>query len=76
VDVSADAGLISSRHLCNIAFGAMTACRENDLVVGRDVSVKGYSKSPMASFCDPAQTSVEHRVLKLVGIRERVRVGN
>jgi LacI family transcriptional regulator len=48
----------------NMAFGAITACRESGLVVGRDVSVMGYSNSPMASFCDPALTTVEHRVFE------------
>jgi LacI family transcriptional regulator len=47
----------------NMAFGAMAACRERGLVVGRDVSIMGYSNSPMSSFCDPPLTTIEHRVL-------------
>lgn len=48
----------------NMAFGAMAACRERGLVIGRDVSVMGYSNSPMSSFCDPPLTTIEHRVFE------------
>lgn len=48
----------------NLAFGAIAACRERGLVVGRDVSIMGYSNSPMSSFCDPPLTTIEHRVLE------------
>lgn len=47
-----------------LAFGVMAACRERGLVVGRDVSVMGYSNSPMASFSDPPLTTIEHRVVE------------
>jgi LacI family transcriptional regulator len=46
----------------NMAFGAMAACRERGLTVGRDVSVMGYGNSPMAAFSDPGLTTIEHRV--------------
>ena len=48
----------------NMAFGAITACRECGLTVGRDISVMGYSNSPMASFSEPALTTIEHRVFE------------
>lgn len=48
----------------NMAFGAIAACRQRGLVVGRDVSIMGYSNSPMASFCDPTLTTIEHKVFE------------
>ena len=48
----------------NMAFGAITACRQRGLVVGRDISIMGYSNSPMAAFSDPELTTIEHRVFE------------
>lgn len=48
----------------SVAFGAMAACREHGLMVERDVSIIGYSNSPMSSFCEPPLTTIEHRVFE------------
>jgi LacI family transcriptional regulator len=48
----------------NMAFGAIAACRQRGLVVGRDISVMGYSNSPMASYSNPELTTLEHRVFE------------
>lgn len=45
-----------------MAIGAMAACREAGLVVGRDVSVVGYGNTETGAFSDPPLTTIEHRV--------------
>jgi LacI family transcriptional regulator len=47
-----------------MAFGAIAACREQNLVVGRDVSIVGYGNSNGSAFCDPPLTTVEHQVFE------------
>jgi LacI family transcriptional regulator len=47
-----------------MAIGAMAACREKNLEVGKDVSVTGYSNSPASAFCSPPLTTVEHQVFE------------
>ena len=45
-----------------MAIGAISACRSLGLVVGRDVSIMGYGNSEASSYCEPALTTIEHRV--------------
>lgn len=47
-----------------MAFGAIAACREAGLAVGRDVSIIGYGNSSASAFCDPPLTTVEHQVFE------------
>lgn len=47
-----------------MALGAIAACREAGLTVGRDVSVIGYGNSSASAFCDPPLTTVEHQVFE------------
>ncbi len=48
----------------SMAIGAIAACRERGLVVGRDVSIVGYGNSSAAAFCDPPLTTVEHKAFE------------
>lgn len=47
-----------------MAIGAIAACRERGLVVGRDISVVGYGNSSAAAFCDPPLTTVDHKAFE------------
>jgi LacI family transcriptional regulator len=47
-----------------MAFGAIAACREAGLTIGRDVSIIGYGNSSASAFCDPPLTTVEHQVFE------------
>ena len=48
----------------SMAFGALAACREAGLTIGRDVSIIGYGNSSASAFCDPPLTTVEHQVFE------------
>lgn len=48
----------------SMAIGAIAACRERGLVVGRDISVVGYGNSSAAAFCDPPLTTVDHKAFE------------
>jgi LacI family transcriptional regulator len=43
-----------------MAMGAVAACRERGLVVGRDISIMGYGNSSASQFCDPPLTTIDH----------------
>ncbi len=45
-----------------MAFGAIAACRERGLEVGRDISIVGYGNSSTSAFCDPPLTTIDHAV--------------
>jgi LacI family transcriptional regulator len=47
-----------------MAFGAIAACRERGLRVGRDISIIGYGNTSASAFCDPPLTTVEHQVFE------------
>lgn len=42
------------------AIGAMAACREADLRVGRDIAVIGCDNNPQGQYSDPPLTSIQH----------------
>lgn len=48
----------------SMAIGAIAACRERGLIVGKDVSVVGYGNSSASTFCDPPLTTVDHQVFE------------
>jgi LacI family transcriptional regulator len=43
-----------------MAMGAVAACRERGIVVGRDISIMGYGNSSASQFCDPPLTTIDH----------------
>lgn len=45
-----------------MAIGAIAACRERGLMIGRDISVVGYGNSSASAYCDPPLTTVDHQV--------------
>lgn len=47
-----------------MAIGAIAACRERGLVVGRDISIVGYGNSSASAFCDPPLTTVDHNAFE------------
>ena len=47
-----------------MAIGAIAACRERGLVVGRDISIVGYGNSSGAAYCDPPLTTVDHKAFE------------
>ena len=55
---------------CNdlMALGAMSATRELDLVVGRDIAITGFDDIPMATYCNPPLTTVHQPVYKIGGM--------
>ncbi|TLY57216.1 MAG: LacI family transcriptional regulator [Gammaproteobacteria bacterium] len=61
--------LVSAEHATAIvcatdamAVGAIAACRERGIRVGKDVSIMGYGNSSASGFCDPPLTTVDHAV--------------
>jgi LacI family transcriptional regulator len=47
-----------------MAIGAIAACRERGLTVGRDISIVGYGNSSASAFCDPPLTTVDHKAFE------------
>jgi LacI family transcriptional regulator len=45
-----------------IAIGAMAACRERGIAVGKEMSVVGYGNSSASAFSDPPLTTIDHAV--------------
>ena len=45
-----------------MAMGAIAACRERGLTVGRDISIMGYGNSSASAYCDPPLTTFDHQV--------------
>ncbi len=45
-----------------MAIGAIAACRERGITVGRDISILGYGNSSASSYCDPPLTTFDHQV--------------
>jgi LacI family transcriptional regulator len=43
-----------------MAMGAVAACRERGLLVGRDISIMGYGNSSASQYCDPPLTTIDH----------------
>ncbi|RLD07032.1 MAG: LacI family transcriptional regulator [Chloroflexi bacterium] len=53
---------------CNdlMAFGAMSAAQDRDLVVGKDISITGFDNIPMAEYSHPSLTTL-HQPLYQIG---------
>jgi LacI family transcriptional regulator len=47
-----------------MAIGALAACRERGLEIGRDISITGYGNTGAAAFCDPPLTTIDHSVFE------------
>jgi LacI family transcriptional regulator len=47
-----------------MAIGALAACRERGIKVGRDISIVGYGNSSAAAFTDPPLTTIDHAVFE------------
>ncbi|HEY0748470.1 MAG TPA: substrate-binding domain-containing protein [Steroidobacteraceae bacterium] len=45
-----------------MAIGAIAACRERGITVGRDMSIVGYGNSSASAFADPPLTTIDHAV--------------
>ncbi len=45
-----------------MAVGAIAACRERAIEVGRQISIMGYGNSSASAFCDPPLTTIDHAV--------------
>ena len=43
-----------------MAMGAIAACRERGIEVGKDISIMGYGNSRASAFCDPPLTTIDH----------------
>ncbi len=43
-----------------LAFGAMAACKQAGLQVGRDISLTGYGNTEASAFVDPPLTTIDH----------------
>jgi LacI family transcriptional regulator len=48
----------------SMAIGAIAACRERGLVVGKDISIVGYGNYSASEFCNPPLTTVDHQVFE------------
>jgi len=47
-----------------MAIGAIAACRERGMAVGREISIAGYGNSSASGFCDPPLTTIDHAVFE------------
>lgn len=47
-----------------MAIGALAACRERGIEVGKDVSIVGYGNSSASAFSDPPLTTIDHAVFE------------
>lgn len=45
-----------------MAVGALAACRERGIHVGKSLSITGYGNANASGFCDPPLTTVDHAV--------------
>ena len=45
-----------------MAIGAIACCRQNGLRVGADMAIMGYGNSDASRYCDPALSTIEHKV--------------
>lgn len=45
-----------------MAIGAIAACREHGLKIGKDMAIMGYGNSDASRYCDPPLTTIEHKV--------------
>ncbi|ARV17882.1 HTH-type transcriptional regulator RafR [Curvibacter sp. AEP1-3] len=45
------------------ALGAMSACRQRGIQVGRDISVTGYGNSEAAAYASPPLSTIEHAIV-------------
>jgi LacI family transcriptional regulator len=45
-----------------MAIGAIAACRERGIEVGKQISITGYGNSSASAFCDPPLTTIDHAV--------------
>ena len=45
-----------------VAIGAIAACRERGIEVGRKISIVGYGNSSASAFSDPPLTTIDHAV--------------
>ncbi|MEY4977202.1 MAG: hypothetical protein RIQ97_2397 [Pseudomonadota bacterium] len=46
-----------------MAIGAIAACRQRGLMVGKDMAIIGYGNSDASRYCDPPLTTIEHKVI-------------
>ena len=47
-----------------MAIGAIAACRERNIEVGKAVSITGYGNSSASAFSDPPLTTIDHAVFE------------
>jgi LacI family transcriptional regulator len=47
-----------------MAIGAIAACRERNIEVGRAISITGYGNTSASGFCDPPLTTIDHAVFE------------
>jgi LacI family transcriptional regulator len=47
-----------------MAIGAIAACRERGIEVGKDISVVGYGNSSASAFSNPPLTTIDHAVFE------------
>ena len=47
-----------------MAIGAIAACRERGVEVGKAMSIVGYGNSSASAFCDPPLTTIDHAVFE------------
>jgi LacI family transcriptional regulator len=45
-----------------MAIGAIAACRQHGLRVGKDIAIMGYGNSDASRYCDPPLSTIEHKV--------------
>lgn len=45
-----------------MAIGAIAACRQHGLQVGKDMAIMGYGNSDASRYCEPALTTIDHKV--------------
>lgn len=47
-----------------MAVGAIAACRERGIEVGKHISIMGFGNSSASSFCDPPLTTIDHAIFE------------
>ena len=47
-----------------MAIGAIAACRERGIEVGKEISIVGYGNSSASAFSDPPLTTIDHAVFE------------
>ena len=48
-----------------MAFGAMSAAQERDLIVGKDISITGFDDIPMAEHSHPSLTTINQPIYSI-----------